>query len=1403
MWCGWTFCVLWIVASLERMTCDNPEFSPPVLFLKANINGKLIPDSLEILPSTPKSSGFMREVPEHLLETPLGGIKKGHTTKRSATDDPDNLNPENTRATTNFMTDIPSLSLKNVVTEVNVQETFNGRTIERKPTAEELQEVQRKFYNNNEIDIDDDDAMLMDKEPSHQQPEDVEDIFQKEPSIAEDVDDMETILKDNEDPFIPDNDDEEFDKISELINKPSRKFYHTRTQNFSKVKEFNISISESEGDSFDEQEKDAESDWTEEIDFAEESTTTEPRLLNVIDTEANRGEEVNTVASVELALLNDLNLEANGSEEMERASEEGITKSAVTTESFSFAKEVVVASVEFTTLKSASVDPNSTSELHAMRANGSEEASVDLTQEITTDSALNSSDVTTESFAFAKEVVASSVGLTTLKSASVDPNGISELHAMRANGSEQLGKASVDLTQKTTTESALDLSDVTTESFSLDKEVVVSSVDFTTLKSASVDLNSTSELHLMRVNRSEEASVDLTQETTTDSALNSSGVTTEAFSFAKEVVVSSVDSSTIKSASVDSNSNNELHPTEENGGEQLEKVSRDFTQEGTSKSASNQSAVSTESFSFAKEVVGSSVDFTTLKPGSVDPHSTSELHAMRVNGSEELAKVSVDLGREATTKSVLNPPEVTIESFSLANEAKVSSVDFTTLKPASVDPNSTSKLHPMRANGSEELVTVSVDLTQEATTKSAFDQSEVSTESFSFAKETLESSVDSSTNKLHPMRANESEELSIASNYLTQEASTKSAVTTESFSPPREADVSSVDFTTLKPIVVDPNSTSELLPMKANGSENFSTPSVAPTEEATTESALNPSDATTESFSLTGEIDASSVNSTTLSPAGPDLNELNPMGATGSKDLSTPLVFLTQEETTKSALNPSEVTTESFSPSREADVLSVDFTTLKPTVVGPNSTSELNPMKANGSEDLSTPSVAPTEEATTESAMNPYEVTTESFSPSMEADVSSVDFTTLKPTGADPNSTNGFATLGVNASEELTTSSIDLLQELTSKSVILSTIEPDVTTEAMSTLSSVDFTDVPTIHEQLTEDQHIEEEVATVIQELTDSTVSPLTDNNDLPMTTDEPLVDSTTVKTIDPVTTPEDVQRPLEETVTETVEESSEESTISTILKLLTKVEPSPSEVASLFNKELEAIEEYEEDDFDEESTGSTGGFDGYEFLKKAKKTGRVEMEPVLRGTILNNSAEFSLKISRKNETFYVPSSAHIEECDNVLNITWRSFGGMNNSVVLKLLDKEDMGFYIIKEIITNLMWKENEFVSLKKPVAITPDAILDDTMPGRIRVVMMKDGTYVTFSNVEFLKKIAPVSNARENLDNPSTQSKLWHFEIATICLVSAIFIAIVLYVLATRTRKGQIALREKDDLPQVTHC
>lgn len=49
---------------------------------------------------------------------------------------------------------------------------------------------------------------------------------------------------------------------------------------------------------------------------------------------------------------------------------------------------------------------------------------------------------------------------------------------------------------------------------------------------------------------------------------------------------------------------------------------------------------------------------------------------------------------------------------------------------------------------------------------------------------------------------------------------------------------------------------------------------------------------------------------------------------------------------------------------------------------------------------------------------------------------------------------------------------------------------------------------------------------------------------------------------------------------------------------------------------------------------------------------------------------------------------------------------------------------------------------------------------------------------------------------------EAKLWHVEVASICLVTVILIASILYVIAIKT-KPRIILRGKDNVPQVTHC
>ncbi|XP_066145502.1 uncharacterized protein [Euwallacea fornicatus] len=248
-----------------------------------------------------------------------------------------------------------------------------------------------------------------------------------------------------------------------------------------------------------------------------------------------------------------------------------------------------------------------------------------------------------------------------------------------------------------------------------------------------------------------------------------------------------------------------------------------------------------------------------------------------------------------------------------------------------------------------------------------------------------------------------------------------------------------------------------------------------------------------------------------------------------------------------------------------------------------------------------------------------------------------------------------------------------------------------------------------------------------------------------------------------------------------------------------------SPSDVAAMFNPESEEDDSSEDEDYYNivVSTTSNPVKDSSTTPKPPEEDPKItevlavtsEVEPVLKAIILNNTVQLTIKINNKNETFYVPKFAHVSEFGNIVNITWKQKEHLNNSVAFKVFDRGQ--FYMIKEIITNL-FMGGQFVTQQKPVALYPDPLLDETTPGKVRVAMMRDGTYITFSGVEFLNKNSP------ELGKIGTRSdKMWHVEIASICLATVVIIAVILYVYALRTRTKRITLGEKDEVPQVTHC
>lgn len=147
-----------------------------------------------------------------------------------------------------------------------------------------------------------------------------------------------------------------------------------------------------------------------------------------------------------------------------------------------------------------------------------------------------------------------------------------------------------------------------------------------------------------------------------------------------------------------------------------------------------------------------------------------------------------------------------------------------------------------------------------------------------------------------------------------------------------------------------------------------------------------------------------------------------------------------------------------------------------------------------------------------------------------------------------------------------------------------------------------------------------------------------------------------------------------------------------------------SPADVASMFNDRIDEYASIEEDEAQNEvvTTSKSINWDNATIAGEMVTT---PPDPVLKAAILNNTAEFSVKIGNKvsifkccrNETvmviglqngsYYIPDTAYVTQLGNVVNITWKvGDSPTNSSIVLSLVDSGS--FYSIKAITSNLMF-------------------------------------------------------------------------------------------------------------------
>ncbi|XP_060531388.1 uncharacterized protein LOC132705008 [Cylas formicarius] len=217
-------------------------------------------------------------------------------------------------------------------------------------------------------------------------------------------------------------------------------------------------------------------------------------------------------------------------------------------------------------------------------------------------------------------------------------------------------------------------------------------------------------------------------------------------------------------------------------------------------------------------------------------------------------------------------------------------------------------------------------------------------------------------------------------------------------------------------------------------------------------------------------------------------------------------------------------------------------------------------------------------------------------------------------------------------------------------------------------------------------------------------------------------------------------------------------------------------SEVESIYNTQLEQY------DSDEEVAPENEGSSTHQpsTATTAKESIAEGSEPpVLTHRILTNQAVFSIKISKKDKTFYVPTHAVITQNNSAVTISWKGDGPVDNSVVLRIAEHDK--YHVIKEIQLNI-FRDGEMFNQRKLTAFTPAHSDDDSAQGKTRVVMMRDGTYVQFSNVDFLKK----PEESEITEAAARSTRMWHLEIASICLTVVVLVSVTVYVVTVKAKQ-----------------
>ncbi|KAL1505408.1 hypothetical protein ABEB36_004981 [Hypothenemus hampei] len=242
-----------------------------------------------------------------------------------------------------------------------------------------------------------------------------------------------------------------------------------------------------------------------------------------------------------------------------------------------------------------------------------------------------------------------------------------------------------------------------------------------------------------------------------------------------------------------------------------------------------------------------------------------------------------------------------------------------------------------------------------------------------------------------------------------------------------------------------------------------------------------------------------------------------------------------------------------------------------------------------------------------------------------------------------------------------------------------------------------------------------------------------------------------------------------------------------------------SPSDVEAFYNAKLE--DDYDDyHDFDDKFLPPIGDRKPIKYKNPMKQLWNIIRDPLLGQTnqlerrILNNTAKFRITILSKYGTSQVPSTAHINEDNKKINITWKSPDPyQNNSISLGLFETED--FFMVNEIIVHIVIGQ-KFVRQRKRISLSPDPTLSQNDIEKVRVIVLKDSSAIIFSNVEFLLKDGLLTASRRY----DYDAQVLQIEIACTVLGFVLLLAGVLYVCVLKTRT---VVTLKDEVPHDTHC